>query len=156
LGVALDRVAIIRYESLPEKIFVGPLHSGNMLYFQAQAMASLFNQAVEERSAEAIGRNVSGPIGIVTLLGSFIGKTGVSGILAILETVALLSLILAFMNVLPIPALDGGRLFFTLVEGVTGRKVSQGFERLVHTIGFAVLILLFIVITFNDVIKLFG
>ena len=155
LGVYLSNVATIRYESLPDKILVGPAHSVNMLYFQAQALGSLFSRAIEERSAEPVARTVSGPVGIVAMLGAFIGKTGTSGIFALLETIALLSLILAVMNLLPIPALDGGRFFFTIFEGVTHRKVSQNVEHWVHTVGFTVLIVLFLLITYNDVVKIF-
>jgi regulator of sigma E protease len=156
LGVYLSNVATLRYESLPDKILVGPAHSVNMLYFQRQALGSLFTRAVQEKSAAPVASTVSGPIGIVALLGAFIGKTGTSGIFALLETLALLSLILAVINILPIPALDGGRFFFTLFEGVTHRKVNQNVERWVHTVGFTVLIVLLLLITFNDITKLFG
>ena len=66
---------------------------------------------------------------------------------------ALLSIVLAFMNILPIPALDGGRLFFILIEGITGKKVNPKYEALAHTIGMAVLLTLILAITFKDVLQ---
>jgi regulator of sigma E protease len=155
LGVALDKAATLRYESLGEKILVGPLHSVNMLYYQGNAMGSLISQSFKEGTVAPVSETVSGPVGIVALLGAFIGATGTKGIWALVETVALLSLILAFINVLPIPALDGGRLFFSVFEGVTGKKVNPTVERLVHTAGFMFIIALFLLITYNDIIKIF-
>lgn len=155
LGVYLSNVTTLRYESLPDKILVGPAHSANMLYFQAKAFSSLFGTAVQEKSVAPVTSTVSGPVGIVALLGAFIGKTGTSGIFALVETLALLSLILGIINILPIPALDGGRFFFTIFEGVTGRKINPKIEGWIHTVFFTVLIVFFVLVTYNDIIKLF-
>jgi len=138
LGIFLDTAATIRYQSLPEKIFVGPIHSVNMIYYQANAIGSLISQSFKEGTAQPVAENVRGPLGIVAIVSSFIGATGTRGIYALVETVALLSLILAVINILPIPALDGGRLFFSVFEGVTRIKVNPNFERWVNTIGFFV------------------
>jgi regulator of sigma E protease len=73
----------------------------------------------------------------------------------LLNLTGLLSLSLAFFNVLPIPALDGGRLFFILIEGITRRKVSPRFEAMAHTIGMAVLLTLILLVTFKDIFQLF-
>jgi regulator of sigma E protease len=66
-----------------------------------------------------------------------------------------LSISLAFFNILPIPALDGGRLFFILIEAFTGRKVNARFESMTHTIGMMILLALMALITFKDIGKLF-
>jgi len=156
LGVLLDEVTTVRYETLPEKILAGPAHSVNMLYYQGKAIVALFSQAFREGTAEPVTSNVRGPVGIAALLGTFVGITGTRGIWLLIETVALISLILAVVNVLPIPAVDGGRLFFTVFEGVTGKKVNPNIEKAIHTVGFGVLIALFLVITFNDIATFFG
>lgn len=156
LGVFLDEVLTVRYESIPEKVFVGPFHAGNMIYYQANALAALVSRSFAEKSVEPVADTVAGPVGIASLLGTFLGITGARGIFVLAETIALISLILAVVNVLPIPALDGGRLFFTVFEGVTGKKVNPNVERLIHTTGFAVLIFLFLIITFNDLVKIFS
>ena len=69
---------------------------------------------------------------------------------------AFLSIILAFMNILPIPALDGGHVFFLLYEIITGRKPGDKFMERAEYIGFGILILLLVVANLNDVLRLFG
>ncbi|OGY26483.1 MAG: hypothetical protein A2Z11_02590 [Candidatus Woykebacteria bacterium RBG_16_43_9] len=159
LGVVLDpdfnkNVATIDYSSLGEKIFAGPAHSVNNLYFQGQAIGALVTQSFEEGTAEPVAENVAGPVGIVALLGFVVSETGVA-ILPIVQLIGVISLVLGVVNLLPIPAVDGGRLFFTLFEGVTRKKVNPNIERLIHTVGFAVLLVLFLVITVNDISKIF-
>lgn len=69
---------------------------------------------------------------------------------------AFLSIILAFMNILPIPALDGGHVFFLLYEMITGRKPGDKFMERAEIVGFGILILLLVVANLNDVLRLFG
>lgn len=97
-----------------------------------------------------VPQGVAGPVGIAQLTGQFVQV----GPLAVLSFVALLSLNLAILNVLPIPALDGGRLFFILIEATTGRKVNQKFETWAHTVGMAILLALIALITLHDLIRL--
>jgi len=66
-----------------------------------------------------------------------------------------LSMNLAIINFLPFPALDGGRLFFLLIEAVTRKKVKPEIENWVHTAGMAILIALIILITYSDIKKFF-
>ena len=69
---------------------------------------------------------------------------------------AFLSIILAFMNILPIPALDGGHVFFLLYEVITGRKPGDKFMERAEYVGFGILLLLFVVANLNDVLRFFG
>jgi len=59
------------------------------------------------------------------------------------------------MNLVPIPALDGCRLLFLLIEKIKGSKVDAKYENVIHAVGFVLLMILMVVVTFNDVIKLF-
>ena len=68
---------------------------------------------------------------------------------------AFLSIILAFMNILPIPALDGGHVFFLLYEMITGRKPGDKFMERAEYVGFAILLLLLVVANLNDVLRFF-
>jgi len=68
--------------------------------------------------------------------------------------VGVISLTLSIFNVLPIPALDGGRLLFLVIEAASRKKVREDIERLVHQIGFAVLLTLALLITYSDISKL--
>lgn len=95
--------------------------------------------------------DVAGPVGIANLAGQAV-KFGKN---AFLQFLALLSLNLAIMNILPFPALDGGRLVFVLYEGLTKRKPNKNFEKYTNLIGFVLLLSLVALITVNDVIKLF-
>ena len=97
-----------------------------------------------------IPAGVAGPIGIAQITGQFVD----SGFNAVLSFVALLSLNLAVLNILPIPALDGGRFFFILVEAVTRRKVNPKFEGYTHAVGIAVLLTLIALISIHDILRL--
>ena len=102
-------------------------------------------------NASEASRNVSGPVGIF-----FVLKDGSTlGFRYVLLIIALLSLTLAIMNVLPIPALDGGRLFVTLLFRYIKKPLTPALEERIHGSGFAALMLLFIVITVVDVRRFF-
>jgi regulator of sigma E protease len=91
--------------------------------------------------------DVAGPVGIASVL----GQTRQLGLVPVLWFISILSINLAVVNVLPFPALDGGRLLFVIIEAVTGRKPNPNIERIVHTAGMAILLGLIILITFSDI-----
>lgn len=93
---------------------------------------------------------VSGPVGIV----GEIGNAAKSGLLSLLNLAALISVNLGVMNLLPIPALDGGRLLFVIIEAIRRKSIPPDKEAIVHAIGFAFLISFMLVITFFDISKL--
>ena len=98
-----------------------------------------------------VSGEVAGPIGIAVLTGKF----AKIGIVALMQFTALLSINLAVINALPIPALDGGRILFLLIEGIRGKKVRAKVEQWSHAIGFALLLALMLLVTIADVLKLF-
>ena len=101
--------------------------------------------------------DLAGPVGIYSLVGTIVQIPDIKErILQILNLAGLLSISLAFFNVLPIPALDGGRLFFILIEAVTRRKVPSRIEGYIHTVGMAALLTLLLLITFQDVTRIFS
>jgi regulator of sigma E protease len=91
----------------------------------------------------------SGPIGIAVLTNEMTKL----GFIYVLQFTALLSINLAIFNLLPLPALDGGRLLFLIIEKLRGRPTNQKIEAIVHNVGFVLLILLIILVTFRDVSK---
>jgi regulator of sigma E protease len=97
-----------------------------------------------------VPQDVAGPVGIFQLT----GMVAKSGILNILQFMGILSVNLAVINILPFPALDGGRLVFIIYEAVTRKKPKPSFEQWVNTLGMAFLLLLIILITVNDVGRL--
>lgn len=94
---------------------------------------------------------LSGPVGIYAST----DQVAQSGIYYLAKWAALLSINLGIVNLLPLPALDGGRLVFFLVEAVRGKPVDRQKEGLVHFIGFALLMLLMLVVTWNDIQRFF-
>ena len=91
--------------------------------------------------------DVAGPVGIAAI----VGNSARQGINHLIQVTAMISLSLAAINILPIPALDGGRALFVIIEKLTGRKVPLKYEQLAHTIGFVLLMLLIVFVTFKDV-----
>ena len=94
---------------------------------------------------------LSGPVGIY----SIVGQTKEVGFAALLSLTALLSINVGVINLLPFPAFDGGRILFLIIEKIKGSPVDAKIENTIHTIGFILLILLMIYVTFNDILKLF-
>ena len=94
---------------------------------------------------------LAGPIGIARVTGE-VAKAGIS---PIFELTALLSISLGIVNILPIPALDGGRLMFVVIEWVRrGKRISPKREGLVHLVGFAILLGFIVVISYFDVVRM--
>jgi len=93
---------------------------------------------------------VYGPIGIATL----VGDAARLGFLYALQFTAILSIIIAVINFLPFPSLDGGRVFFLVLEGLRKKPVNQKLENLMHNIGFALLMILLLLVTFKDIARL--
>ncbi len=102
-------------------------------------------------TGEAGLENVAGPVGIVGL----VEDAARFGWVNILTFTAVLSINLAVLNIMPFPALDGGRLLFLGIEGITRKRIPAAFANAVNAIGFMILIGLMIVITISDVFKLF-
>lgn len=97
---------------------------------------------------------ISGPVGVVKEVDSAV-HSGSDSVLYVLNLVALLTINLGVFNLLPLPALDGGRLLFVIIEWLRGKPVSREKEGLVHTIGFLILIGFMIFVSYKDIIKLF-
>lgn len=95
--------------------------------------------------------SLSGPVGIFNV----VGETAALGFINLVYLTAFLSVNVGFMNLVPIPALDGCRLLFLLIEKIKGSKVDAKYENFIHAVGFVLLMILMVVVTFNDVIKLF-
>ena len=94
--------------------------------------------------------DVGGPVRVV----AEIGKVANLGVLPLVQLAAFLSINLGLFNVLPIPALDGSRFLFLAWEGLSGRPVKPERENLIHLVGFALLLMLMVVITYNDILRL--
>ena len=95
--------------------------------------------------------DVSGPVGMIGI----VGDASKFGLAYLLSFAALISVNLAIINLIPFPALDGGRLLFLLIEKIKGSRINPKFSNTANMVGFAILILLMLLVTYHDVIKLF-
>lgn len=100
-------------------------------------------------SHQVIGE-VYGPVGIASL----VGDAARMGFLYILQFTAMLSVIIAVINFLPFPALDGGRVFFLIIEGIRKKPINQKIEAAMHNAGFAFLMILIVIVTFRDIARI--
>lgn len=123
-------------------IAAGFVNTGKMAVMMYDTLRQLFTGDVSMS-------DLSGPVGIVYAT----NQAAKSGVLYVIYLAALLSLNLAIINMLPFPALDGGRLLFLVIRLFTGKRVSDETEGKIHFIGICLLFALMIYVTFNDVIK---
>ena len=95
--------------------------------------------------------NLSGFVGIFDMLGGYISQ----GVVAILLFAALISVNIGVMNLLPIPALDGGRILFLIIEGITRKPVNRKVETIINNVVFILLMIFMVYVTFNDIMRIF-
>lgn len=101
-------------------------------------------------TSEEVVSQLSGPVGIASLTGQVVSL----GIIHVVQFAAMLSVNLAVLNILPFPALDGGRIFFLFVELVRRKPLTARVEQTIHGMGFALLLILVLFVTYQDIVKL--
>lgn len=150
LGVAISQVEMKFYPlwlMIPRGIGEGFKEAFAWTGLVAGALVSMLWKLI---TSGTLPKDVAGPVGIFQITGA-VAKTG---ILSVLQFLGILSVNLAVINILPLPALDGGRLLFIVIEAITGKRSHVGFERWVHTIGMAILLFLILLITINDIVRI--
>ena len=145
LGVGLARTALIKYPWY-EAIGRGLEAVVDMTILIITTLFSLLAQLI---SGNKPAMEVAGPIGIAIMT----KQVTALGWTYLLQFTAILSINLAIINILPFPALDGGRIFFILIEKLKGSPINHKFENMANTIGFMLLLLLMVVVTFHDFIQ---
>ncbi|MBM3256238.1 MAG: site-2 protease family protein [Candidatus Moranbacteria bacterium] len=143
LGIELVRIGVTRYPFL-EALKLGPIRSIQLAYLMADYLRDIVGRIIQ---AEKVKLEVSGPVGIVVMT----NQMREMGLPYLIQFAAIISINLAFINFLPFPALDGGRILFLLVEKIKGRPVSPKLEKIIHAAGLYFLLLLMLIITFKDV-----
>ena len=147
IGVSMDMIGKLKLGFF-ESFVYGAQLTGVYLKHTAQSLGGLFVGLFKGTADLA---SVTGPVGLVGV----IGDAYQFGMAYVLSLAALISINLAVINLLPIPALDGGRLLFVGIEAVSRRPINPKFANIVNTIGFFALIALMLVVTVRDVIHLF-
>jgi regulator of sigma E protease len=148
LGIGLTKTGIVSYP-LHLALWMGCKTTFSMIVVIFVAFLNIIKELVITGKTTA---EVSGPVGIAVMT----GQIAKMGWIYVLNFTALLSINLGIINILPFPALDGGRLLFLVIEKIRGKKVSPKVENLIHTIGFVLLMLLIILVTFKDITKFGG
>lgn len=147
IGIAIFASGLVSY-SWPVAFWEGAKTTVWLLGEIVRAFGLLFQQLF---SGQDVSEQFAGPVGIASIT----GQAARLGLAHLLQFAALLSLNLAILNILPFPALDGGRLVFLLAEKIKGRPIRKEVEGLVHNAGFLLLIILIIFITYKDIVKFF-
>lgn len=156
IGVGLNDIVYLNYgDNLGNKLMSGIFHSYNIMAYNYSAVFDLIKTSVHKKTIQPVAQSVSGPVGIFSVVRDIVSTSGSKVIVNLLNVTAILSLSLAVMNVLPLPALDGGRLVFIIYEIIFKKKVNPVVEQRINTIGFTFLIVLIMLITFSDILKLF-
>lgn len=142
-GISFENIGTVKYgilKAVPETFDTMVSLVGEMFYGLKYLLSNIF-------SGRGIPDGMSGPIGIAVITGDVI-RMGYSHIL---NFIALLSLNLAIINILPFPALDGGRILFLIFEKIKGKHLNQKFEMISNLVGFLLLIILIIAVSFKDI-----
>jgi len=143
LGVALSNIGTVRFPAhlaVVQGVTVTAQYTELIIKGFFSLIADLFGD-------RKLAAEVSGPVGIAVLTGTIADQ----GFWALMQFAALLSLNLAVINFLPIPALDGGRALFVVVESLRRRRNNPRFEAAIHQIGFVALLILILLVTAQDI-----
>jgi regulator of sigma E protease len=146
IGISMDEIGTLRI----------PLHLALIEGFKTtvniikSTSAGIYHFLWDSVRLKSDLSQVSGPIGIANV----VGQARALGFVYLLTVTALISINLAIINLLPLPALDGGRLLFVLIEAIIRRPISPKVVRWTNYVGFALLMILMVVVTSHDILKL--
>lgn len=147
IGIAMDQIGTLK---LP--VFRALLEGMKLDVSVTKATTSgLYNLIRDSIMGKGSFSSITGPVGMVGVVGDA-AKFGFSYLLSF---AALISVNLAIINLIPFPALDGGRILFLLIEKIKGSRINPKVANTANMVGFAILILLMLIVTYHDIIKLF-
>ncbi|MFA6585672.1 MAG: site-2 protease family protein [Candidatus Paceibacterota bacterium] len=147
IGIAMDQIGTLRLPIL-NAFWEGLKLDWNVTKGTVVGLYTLISGAIQGKGSFS---QVTGPVGMVGI----VGDAYQFGFVYLLSFMALISVNLAIINLIPFPALDGGRILFLLIEKIKGSRLNPKFANYANMIGFAILILLMLVVTYHDVVKLF-
>jgi regulator of sigma E protease len=147
IGISMDMIGKL---SLPihQAFWEGAKTTTSLVHLVTVGLVTFIFDTVRGNSDFS---QVTGPVGIVGL----VGDASKLGVIYVLSFTAFISINLAVINLIPFPALDGGRLLFVAIEAVKRSPISPKVSNMLNTVGFLLLIGLMILVTIHDVIKLF-
>ena len=149
LGVAISTMEIY-FPPIWQRPFYGAYYGFQDAYFWGREVVGGIGTVLSGLSRGQAPRDLAGPVGIYALT-SEVSKFGT---LALIHFVGILSVNLAILNILPFPALDGGRVLFVIIETFIGKRITPKVEAAFHTVGMAILLFLLLAITARDIQRL--
>ncbi|MDQ1282115.1 MAG: regulator of sigma protease, partial [Patescibacteria group bacterium] len=147
VGISFVKFARVNLKTA-EAFKIGFIKTGEAVTGTISGFWELFSNLFKNGK---ISENISGPVGIFNM----VGEASHLGFDYLLLFAAILSISLAVFNILPFPALDGGRILFVIIEWITRKKISEKWQGILNGTGFIILILLMIIVSARDVIHLF-
>lgn len=147
IGIALDEIGIVKMP-IHKAIIEGSKATYFVIIGTAVGIANFIIDAIRGNVGLSA---ITGPVGIAGMVGGVAG----AGFAYFLNFISFLSINLAIINILPFPALDGGRLLFLFIEKIKGNPVSSKISSIVHGAGMAVLLALMLAVTYRDIVKIF-
>jgi regulator of sigma E protease len=151
LGVSIEQASIKVTKSypLPTALVMGARQTWRMVVITFQVPVMVLRGLIPAEAAR-----LSGPVGIARVVGGAAEVIPTNGFAPILLTMAMLSISLAVVNILPLPAVDGGRLVFVILEWLRGgKRINPQREAIIHLAGFAFFMALVVVITYFDIVQ---
>ncbi len=142
LGVALETIGTVK-TTLGESILLGFERTVTMTHLTCLGLVDVVKSLFKGGN---VMESLSGPVGIAKI----VGETSDYGYEAVLMLVAILSINLAIFNILPLPALDGGRMVVVVIEAISRRKIPFKYYSWVNVLGFSLLVLLLVLVTIHD------
>ena len=148
VGIGFMKTGVVSF-SPPAAVYYGVVATGNYTVEVVRGFYGLIKNLIVHQNVSA---DLSGPVGIAVMT----GEAARLGFAHLLQFTAILSINLAVINVLPFPALDGGRILFLAIEKVRRRKGSEIVEGWAHTFGFLLLMIVVILVTYRDLVHYGG
>ncbi|MFA6251665.1 MAG: RIP metalloprotease RseP [Candidatus Paceibacterota bacterium] len=146
IGISMDIIGTLKLP-IHRAVWEGLKLSADVFVATVVGFYNLIHDAL---LGQADMNTLTGPVGIVGV----VGDAAEFGFIYLLSFTALISINLAVINLLPFPALDGGRLLFVLIEKIKGSRIKPQIANVVNMIGFGLLMVLMVVITYHDIVKL--
>jgi len=146
IGISMDIIGTLKLP-IHRAIWEGLKLSSDVFVATIVGFYNLIHSAI---LGQADMNSLTGPVGIIGV----VGDAAKFGFIYLLSFTALISINLAVINLLPFPALDGGRLLFILIEKIKGSRIKPQIANVVNMIGFGLLMILMVVITYHDIVKL--
>lgn len=146
IGISMDYAGILKLP-IHEALYAGAITTASLTQQTAVGLFYFFKNIF---IGQADLSGVAGPVGIA----GAVGDASARGFVSLVTLVAIISINLAVINILPFPALDGGRLFFLLIEKIKGSPIKPMVANTANGIGFILLIILMVAVTYHDIVKL--